>query len=152
MPEHWLEISDRGIDERRVEKRVEARQGTSQDARTLSDDSGANEDPVTVASALWAEVIGEGDLSSAPGAGLLALDCDIVPRRYVIDWQTPIIGPIYAFVRRIINEEIRRYLMPSLEKQTLLNQALADALHALAEENDRLRQEIAALRNSRDTT
>jgi len=149
MPEHWLEISDEAIDERRIEKRVEARHGTSQDACAPSDDSGADKDPVTVASALWAEMIGAGDLSSAEG--LLAPDCDIVPRRYVIDWQTPIIGRIYAFVRRIINAEIRRYLMPSLEKQTLLNQRLVDALHALAKENDRLRQEIAALRDSQDT-
>jgi hypothetical protein len=75
-------------------------------------------------------------------------DGDIVPRYYAIEWRIPILGPIHAKVRRIINDEIRRYLMPSLRKQSTLNRQMLRALNDLGQENARLRQEIKGLRGT----
>ena len=80
-------------------------------------------------------------------------DCDIVPANYVIDWRVPILGPIHAAVRRVIHAELRRFLLPALEKQSHLNRAVLLALAELCQENARLssdleqvRQELAQLR------
>ena len=76
-------------------------------------------------------------------------DCDIVPRRYVINWRMPILGPIHALVRRLINAEIRRYLLHALEKQSYFNRQILRIVTDLTKENERLRQEIEELRQSR---
>ena len=72
-------------------------------------------------------------------------DCDIIPRDYTIDWRVPILGPIHALIRRVINAEVRRYLMPALERQSYLNREFLRTLSDLREENDRLRRRIAEL-------
>jgi hypothetical protein len=144
MTDNWLEIPDESIDveeiKRQVHERVARRNGTS-----LLEQS---ERPEDVAQALRREMIG--DAAKEPGLGETVLvqerDCDIVPRDYVIDWRVPILGPIHAVVRRVINAEIRRYLFPSLEKQSLFNRKMWRTLERLAEENTRLRREIEELR------
>jgi hypothetical protein len=73
-------------------------------------------------------------------------DCDLVPRNYTIDWRTPIMGPIHAAIRRIVNAEIRRYLLPALEKQSFLNRKVLQTLDELARENQALARENACLR------
>lgn len=100
-----------------------------------------------VASALWQEMIGDEEFKLGETVSIRRRDCDIVPRNYVIDWRIPILGPAHALVRRIINDEIRRYLMPSLRKQSNLNRRLLRALRELSRENAELRQEIEKLRD-----
>jgi hypothetical protein len=84
-------------------------------------------------------------------------DCDVVPRNYRIDWRLPILGPIHAWIRRIINSEVRRYLVPALEKQSFLNRKTLEMLDtllkrqkALSRTNEHLRQEIERLRERLD--
>jgi uncharacterized protein YaaN involved in tellurite resistance len=57
----------------------------------------------------------------------------------------PILGPLHAVVRRLINAEIRRYLMPALEKQSSLNRQLLRLVAELVQENDRLRRRVDEL-------
>ena len=149
MSDDWLEISDDAINAeeimQQVRERIALRTGVSP-----SEEAG---NPATIAEALWTEMIGEP--ASRPGLEkrfpIRRCDCDIVPSYYVIDWRIPILGPVHALVRRIINAEIRRYLSPSLEKQSQLNRQVLRVLQDLVKENERLRQEIEALRGTQDT-
>jgi hypothetical protein len=90
-----------------------------------------------------------GDRTDKTIQGQLAMirprDCDVVPRSYAIDWRIPILGPVHAMVRKIINAEVRRYLTPSLEKQSSLNRQMLRILRELAQENVRLRERIQEL-------
>ena len=144
MDEPWLEIpgEDSGAEElvRRVRARI---------ASNPQDDGEA---PASVAHSLWQEMIGAQAEHGDRGAGeqIRSRHCDIVPRDYTIGWRIPILGPIHALVRRIINAEIRRYLMPSFEKQSAFNREVLQMLEELAQENERLRQELDALRKSRE--
>jgi hypothetical protein len=92
-----------------------------------------------------AAVPARGELSGAVARWLQ--DCDLVPARYEIDWRVPIIGPIHAAIRRLINAEIRRFLLPSLVKQSHLNRVVLRLLQELEQENVRLCQEMARLRH-----
>lgn len=107
-------------------------------------------DPVAISQELWESTIGDTARfqQQIGGISLSHYDCDIVPRNYVIDWRVPILGPINSIVRRVINTEIRRYLDVSLSKQTRFNQNVLRALRYLAQENQRLRQEIEEIRSS----
>jgi hypothetical protein len=159
----WLEINQGDVDAQEVARQVRERLSR----RDRSPPGG--EDPLAVARSLWEERIGPlvhgADLDGAPAddrptgaapADWISMwqdDCDLVPRNYTIDWRTPIMGPIHAAIRRIVNAEIRRYLLPALEKQSFLNrkvlQMLDDLAHeqdSLARENARLREEIERLR------
>ncbi len=128
--DNWLETSDENVNVeeiiRQIKERVASRCGT-----TPPDE----EKPEAVAETLWKETIGD-------------RVWDIVPRYYVIDWRKPILGPIHAMVRRIINAEIRRYLFPSLVKQSRFNRQTQRALESLSQENVRLRQEVEELRRA----
>ena len=143
MSDDWLEIPDDAIDGGEIMQRIHERIAR----RTSTSPSEKAESPAAVAEALWKEMIGEPIGESASGSRILIRqrDCDVVPRGYVIDWRTPILGPIHALVRRIINAEIRRYLLPSLEKQSHVNRQMLRVLEGLVEENGRLRQQIEAL-------
>jgi hypothetical protein len=142
MNDDWLETSDENINVkeimRQIRERVASRSGTTPPVE---------ENPEAAAEALWKEMIGngEGGLALGQHVSIRQHDCDIVPRYYVIDWRIPILGPIHAVVRRIINAEIRRYLFPSLEKQSRFNRQALRALESLSQENVRLRQEIQEL-------
>jgi len=142
MNESWLEVSDENVNVeeimRQIRERVARRSGA-----TLPDE----ENPEAAAEALWKEMIGNGEGGLTPGqhVPIRQRDCDIVPRYYVIDWRIPILGPIHAVVRRIINAEIRRYLFPSLEKQSRFNRQALRAMASLSQENARLRQKIEEL-------
>jgi hypothetical protein len=174
MSADWLEIDQCDIDACEVDHRV--RERLSQ--RELPAQQEA--DSIAVARRLWRERIGplvEGaQVDRSPGdnipegvpeSGWISTwqdDCGLVPQNYRIDWRIPILGPIHALVRRVINGEIRRYLKPSLEKQSFLNrrvlrmldqlarqsQSLARQNEALARENARLREEVERLRRGKE--
>ena len=113
MGDDWLEIADEDIDVkeimRRIRERIAERKGSLPPDET---------DPAAVAADLWKEMIGDPNQETARGklSSVRPRDCDIVPRHYEIDWRIPILGPIHAVVRKVINAEIRRFLIPSLEK------------------------------------
>ena len=147
MDGDWLEISDKDVNVEEIMQRIReriARRGMS---------PGEVEVPTTIAENLWKEIVSDATVESVSGKLILIQlrDCDIVPRHYVIDWRVPILGPIHAVVRRVINDEIRRYLFVSLEKQALFNRKVLRALKGLAEENARLRQEIEVLRGAQES-
>lgn len=149
MSDDWLDISDDNIDVEEIMQKI--RERTTHHTGVLpSDDS---DRPEMVAEALWAEMIEEPIESSTfvKGIQIRQRDCDIVPRYYVIDWRIPILGPIHAVVRRLINAEICRYLLPSLKKQSSFNLKVRRALKELAQENTRLRQEIEKLQQDQNT-
>lgn len=125
---------------RKIRRRVAQREGVA---------SSEEMEPAAVAESLRAEMIGEPMDRSALGkhVSIRQSDCDIVPRHYVIDWRIPILGPIHAVVRRVINAEIRRYLMRSLKKQSHFNRKVLRALRSLAKENAQLRQQVEELQN-----
>ena len=144
MSDDWLELPDGEIDVAEIMQKIRMRVADREGA-AASDAS----DAAALAEALRVEMIGEPVDSSALGrhVSIRQNECDIVPRHYVIDWRIPILGPIHAVVRRIINAEIRRYLSPSLKKQSHFNRKVLRALKALAEENARLHQQIEELQN-----
>ncbi len=150
MSDDWLNIPDENINAEEIMERVRARMARRSGASltSLSDEEG--ESPVAVAEALWQEMLGDTAGRSASGSHIpiRQRDCDIVPRHYVIDWRIPILGPMHALIRRIINAEIRRYLLPSLEKQSHFNRQVLRILEGLVEENGRLRREIEELRGT----
>jgi len=143
MSDNWLEISDETIDVEEIVQQIRGRIAR----RTGVSPSEETESPAVIAEALRAEMIGEPVDELVPGKRfpIRRRDCDIVPHCYVIDWRIPILGPIHALIRRIINAEVRRYLLPSLEKQSQLNRQMLRMLQDLVEENGRLRQEIEEL-------
>ena len=145
MSEDWLEIKDENVnvDEimRQIRERIARRSGTA---------SPDEQKPEAVVQTLWKETISGAEEGSAIGqhVSIRQRDCDILPRDYVIDWRIPILGPIHAAIRRIINAEIRRYLVPSLEKQSYLNRQMSRVVQDLSRENARLRQEIEELKRT----
>ncbi|NIT59813.1 MAG: hypothetical protein GWN00_27415 [Aliifodinibius sp.] len=146
MDENWLEIPNENIDVAEIKRQVQARLAKRRETSVA-----VAKDPAAIARELWLEIIGDPLEEMEQGKSILLTqrDCDIVPRHYVIDWQIPLLGPINALLRRLINAEIRRFLLPSLERQSFLNRQLLQALRDVAEENRCLRQEIENLRNER---
>lgn len=142
MTEKWLEIPDEDIDVEEIMQQIRDRVSRHGDASSLE------KEPAAVAEGLWQEMVGEPvDMpASLRHISIRQRDCDIVPRHYVIDWRIPVLGPIHAVIRRIINAEIRRFLLPSLKKQSQFNRKVRQALRHLAEDNARLRQELEELR------
>lgn len=144
MNDNWLEIPDENINVeeimRQIRERIARRSGVS-----LSEEA---ERPENVVEDLWRESVGDigKEVVFGKRVPMQRRDCDIVPRYYVIDWRIPILGPVHAVVRRIINAEIRRYLLSSLEKQSSLNRKVMQVLKDLARENARLHREIEELR------
>jgi len=140
MSEQWLEIRDTSVDaevvRRRVRERVSLRHHESSWAAQI--DPG----PEDVVDSLREGMF---DSAAKEPVAVEQQDCDIIPRDYTIDWRVPILGPIHALIRRVINAEVRRYLMPALERQSYLNREFLRTLSDLREENDRLRRRIAEL-------
>lgn len=141
MEDHWLEIPDDDIDatsiEEKIRRRLAQRDGTAAADHT--------EDPEVIAHTLWKDMI---ENSAGDEVTIQPRDCDILPHNYVIGWRVPILGPVHALVRRLINAEIRRYISSSLEKQSYLNRQVVRLLQDLVDENKRLRREIEELRKS----
>jgi hypothetical protein len=147
MNENWLEVSDENVNVEDIMRQIRERVARHGDVPP----PGEAERPEAVAENLWKEMIG--DTADGPASQPISIrqrDCDITPRYYVIDWRIPILGPIHAIVRRIINAEIRRYLFSSLEKQSRFNRQVLKALTGLAQENARLQQEIEELAGKRE--
>jgi len=144
MNDDWLEIPDDAINAEEIVERVRAR--IAHHSTAALSESEDEESPEAIAQTLWQQMIGD---TAAP-IPIRQRDCDIVPRRYVIDWRNPILGPMHALVRRIINAEMRRYLLPSLEKQSHFNRQMLRTLEDLVRENERLRREIEELRGTRE--
>jgi hypothetical protein len=143
LSDDWIEIADENISVEEIMRRIQKRVAQRGDVST----SDKEEMPEDVAQDLWREVIGDVGEESAyyRQVPIRQRDCDIVPRHYVIDWRIPILGPVHTVVRRVINAEIRRYLLPSLKKQSSFNRRVVQALKHLTQENARLRQEIEEL-------
>jgi hypothetical protein len=143
MGEPWLEIADKELDasevRRRVEERLARREMDARQACPELDASQARAQPGSHVSDERSELLARWEQ-----------DCDLVPAHYEIDWRVPVLGRIHAAVRRVINAEIRRFLFPSLTRQSHLNRAVLRLLRDLGEENARLRQEVAHLRRDRE--
>ncbi len=137
MSNDWLEIPGEEVNVERIMQHIRQRIAAQGDG--LREETA---DLMAAADEMRREVIG--DQTDLLPLGQRA--CDIVPRGYVIEWRVPILGPIHAVVRRIINAEIRRYLLPSLEKQSAFNREVRRLLKDLIRENARLRQELEELR------
>ncbi|MDH7474361.1 MAG: hypothetical protein QHJ74_10215 [Anaerolineae bacterium] len=140
MADNWLEIPGENVNVqdimRQIRRHIAAREGEKAGS--------VEEEPTSIAASLWGEMIGG---QSSPGVFPLSQqECDIVPRGYAIEWRVPLLGPIHAVVRRIINAEIRRYLLPALEKQSTFNRKVRQILKDLIRENALLRQEVKELR------
>ena len=148
MSDDWIEVPDDAINAEEIMQQVRERIARRTSVPSPEEAQG----PTVIAEALRAEMIEEPADGSVLGKRfpIRRLDCDIVPRGYVIDWRIPILGPIHALVRRVINAEIRRYLLPSLEKQSQLNRQMLRVLEELIRENGRLRQEINELRGTQE--
>jgi hypothetical protein len=146
VSEDWLEMTDEEVNVEDLMRMIRQRI----DQRRSAPGPGKADDPKAIAGALRREMIGDasGESGSAGSVAIRQRDCDIVPRYYAIEWRIPILGPIHALVRRIINDEIRRYLMPSLRKQSTLNRQMLRAVRDLNQENARLRQEVFDLRGT----
>jgi len=140
----WLEIRDPDVDAAEVAERVRERMAARED---LPQAEGSEKDPRALVDDLRRQMIDRD--TNGDGLPIDERDCDVVPRNYVIDWRVPILGPVHALVRRLINAEIRRYLMPALEKQSYLNRQMLRLLDDLLQENKRLVQEIDELRGDR---
>jgi O-antigen chain-terminating methyltransferase len=159
MGEPWLEIADPEIDAQEVQGRVRERMQERQKALVGEDaprhgDVPAAEgglDPAGIAASLYRERFGRAWDDPVPDdIAALEQDCDIVPENYVIDWRVPILGPIHAVVRRLIHAEIRRYLLPMLQKQSHLNRRMLQALDALRRENEQLRRALERVEQGKE--
>lgn len=146
MNDEWLEIRDKEISVQEIMQRIRERI----EAREATDPSVRDEEVESLAEDLYREMLGQPMEGTALERRVRRWrnDCDIVPRHYVIDWRVPVLGPLHALVRRVINAEIRRYLFRSLEKQSHVNRQVLEALEMLARENAALRQEIGAQRKA----
>lgn len=107
--------------------------------------------PEEIARTLRMQMIGEFSPEMKQDNIIQLTDTDIVPRHYIIGWRIPIIGHINAIIRRVINAEIRRYLLPSLVKQSVVNQRLLEVVETLSKENKQLHQEIDKIKIERES-
>jgi hypothetical protein len=149
MSESWLEVRDPDLDAHEIERRIEARRAR----RAPFDSSAACEDADQEPGGQAAESADAASPAQEAACDAIARwlqECDIVPAHYVIDWRVPILGPIHAAVRRVIHAEMRRFVLPALIKQSHLNRVVLQALSELCQENARLRQELAELRQSQE--
>ncbi|MBN1454119.1 MAG: hypothetical protein JW963_24090 [Anaerolineales bacterium] len=141
MGHNWFEIAVEGVDAEDIDRRVQQ--------NLVRYTVGEGDFDLSCAlKELWDSVIGEPVTLSGleQQFEFRERDCDILPHYYSVGWRTPILGPIYAFLRRFIDMEIRRYLFPSLQKQSMFNLRMLRLLQAVCEENARLRGELAHLR------
>jgi hypothetical protein len=135
MTESWLEVGDEALDADEIRRRVEERMA----ARPPDKESVGCED---------LEPVPDAPDSAGDAISRWLQDCDIVPAHYEIDWRVPVVGRIHAAIRRLIHAEVRRFVLPALQKQSHLNRAMLQALGELGKENARLRREVEALRQS----
>ncbi len=132
----WFRIEDERVDVEAVMEEVRRRLALRQAREQVN----GGEDPEALAQRLYREMVVDRD-----GSGFDDQDCEILPNDYVIDWYIPILGPIHALVRRVINAEVRRYLEAGLIRQSRLNRKVLLELRALKRENQALRDRIAVL-------
>jgi hypothetical protein len=57
-------------------------------------------------------------------------------------WPKGVWPTVVAFVQKVVRRLLRWYINPIVEEQNRFNQAVAEALEALAQENARLRAEL----------
>ena len=139
MSDAWLEIADENINVEEIMEKIRQRLAQQGKGSTTIN-------PVEVADALRQEIIGDPENPLiANRIPIRPQDCDIAPRNYKIEWRIPVIGHVHAFVRRIIDNEIRMFLFPSLDKQMRYNRRALWVMRSLAEENIRLRNDLETL-------
>lgn len=140
MSEKWLDIAADAVDVEEIMREIRQRLAQENDNPSLN--------PVKVADTLWKEMIGNSESPLiANRIPIRPRDCDIAPRNYKIEWRIPFLGPLHAIVRRVIDNEIRLFLFPSLDKQIRYNRRALWVMRALTEENMSLREEIDNLKN-----
>lgn len=139
---NWIHI---GIDDEDIKQDMLARLESRIAARQASD--AEQPSAVELVQKLRIQMLGDPAEISDSSVEMLVRrqDYDVLPRDYKIDWRFPILGPIHGVVRRLINDEITRFLFPSLKHQSSLNRQLVDAIQELADENQLLRSEITRL-------
>jgi hypothetical protein len=135
MRDDWLQVADDRVDEREVMRTVRERLAR----RSQTAGTEGVEDPAAVVDSLRREMLADDEADGEGSFFIRESECDIVPRAYRIDWRVPVLGRLHALVRRIINAEIQRYLLPALQQQSHVNRRVARALQDLSEENARLR-------------
>jgi hypothetical protein len=135
MRDDWLQVADDRVDEREVMRTVRERLAR----RSQTAGTEGVEDPAAVVDSLRREMLADDEADGEGSFFVRESECDIVPRAYRIDWRVPVLGRLHALVRRIINAEIQRYLLPALQQQSHVNRRVARALQDLSEENARLR-------------
>lgn len=143
MNSEWLEIDDSEIDVQSIMEKIQ---------RKLEQTSKTEDvDVQQTADLLWSEIIGfsKGPLQTNR-LPIRPQDCDIAPTNYKIEWRIPVIGQIHAVVRRIIDNEIRMFLFPSIHKQVRYNRRVLWVLRSLVEENLRLRSDLEELQDKFD--
>lgn len=147
LPSSWIVLNPQIADAASIEAQIEANLANRNSETRL------NPLPEELAAQLRIQMLGDPSQISDSSVETLVRrqDYDALPRGYKIDWRFPIIGPIHAIVRRVINDEICRFLFPPLKRQSSLNQQLVDAIQELQEENQLLRTEISML-NRKITT
>jgi hypothetical protein len=87
-------------------------------------------------------------LPPAPGISSVdrAASLATVNAHWGIASRLPIVGPIVVLIRRAIRIGLRWYINPIVDQQNVFNEAAVAALYDLRLENERLRDEVAALR------
>lgn len=140
MNDTWLEIADENINIEEIMEQIHQRLEKQGELFSSSD-------PVEVANTLRQEIIGDPENSLISNRiPIRPQDCDIIPRNYKIEWRIPIVGHIHALVRRVIDNEIRLFLFPVLDKQIRYNRRTLWVMRALVEENLQLREDVKKLK------
>ena len=134
---HWLQIVDDEVDVDRVMAEIRRRVAVRQAGEQAVD----GEDPEDFARKLYRKMVADQEGTS----GLTIEDCDILPQDYAIEWRIPVLGPIHAIVRRVINAEIQRYLQAGLVRQSRFNRQILQELERLSQENRELRDRVTEL-------
>ncbi len=138
----WLEICDEDVNVEQIEDVIRRRVA----ARRAAEQAGDQVDAEELAHRLYRQMVTDQTIQGH----LSADDCDILPRDYDIAWRIPILGPIHAAVRRVVNAEIRRYLEAGLLRQSRINRTVLQELDRLSRENQALRERLESLQNARE--
>jgi hypothetical protein len=94
------------------------------------------------------------DAQTPASAGAARLDDVARLARVSAHWgiasNTPLVGPLLVYWRRMLRILLRWYINPIVEQQNAFNQAVSRAMFDLQSENEELRVELAELRATRE--
>lgn len=84
---------------------------------------------------------GEGDMDIARLRYRATIDIDVHSGS-----DRPVVGPAIVFAKRVVRRGLRWYLKPAFDQQSNFNHTVLDLFERARLENDRLRNELDALR------